>query len=173
MHKPENETLNCRNMSLKVNQERINHKNSDKKLNAEKSILHLYPSIIRVFEVYDTQKYGEIFYFYGIPKIDTELIEVALWAQFHHFGFRCNLKYELGEYFLLAVPEEKTTENIWIILALFIATFFTTMICGAWLLGVDPLNEPLQLFKGLPFTLAIMAVLGSHEMARYLIARYH
>ncbi len=36
-----------------------------------------------------------------------------------------------------------------------------------------PLNEPLQLFKGLPFTLAIMAVLGSHEMAHYVIARYH
>ncbi len=173
MHKPENETLSCRNMNLKVNQEGINYKNSDNKLNAEKSISLLYPSIIRVFEVYEIQKYGEVLYFYGIPKIDTANIEGELWAQFYHFGFRCNLKYELGEYFLLAAPEEKTTENIWIILVLFIATFFTTMICGAWLFGVDPLNEPLQLFKGLPFTLAIMAVLGSHEMAHYLIARYH
>ena len=167
MHKPENETLSCRNMNLKVNQEGINYKNSDNKLNAEKSISLLYPSIIRVFEVYEIQKYGEVLYFYGIPKIDTTNIEGELWAQFYHFGFRCNLKYELGEYFLLAAPEEKTTENIWIILVLFIATFFTTMICGAWLFGVDPLNEPLQLFKGLPFTLAIMAVLGSHEMAHY------
>jgi membrane-associated protease RseP (regulator of RpoE activity) len=173
MHKLENETLSCRNMNLKVNQEGINYKNSDNKLNAEKSISLLYPSIIRVFEVYEIQKYGEVLYFYGIPKIDTANIEGELWAQFYHFGFRCNLKYELGEYFLLAAPEEKTTENIWIILVLFIATFFTTMICGAWLFGVDPLNEPLQLFKGLPFTLAIMAVLGSHEMAHYLIARYH
>ncbi len=87
MHKPENETLSYRNMNLKVNQEIKNHKNSDKKLNTEKSISHLYPSIIRVFEVYEIQKYGEALYFYGIPKIDNENIEGELWAQFHHFGF--------------------------------------------------------------------------------------
>ncbi len=171
--KPENEILSCRNMNTKVNQEIKNHKNSDKKLDSEKSISYLYPSIIKVFEVYEIQKFGEVLYFYGIPKIDDERIEGELWKQFHHFGFRCNLKYELGEYFLLAAPEKKTTENIWIILVLFIATFFTTMICGAWLFGLDPLNEPLQLFKGLPFTLAIMAVLGSHEMAHYVMAKYY
>jgi len=57
-------------MNLKVNQEGINYKNSDKKLNAEKSISLLYPSIIRVFEVYEIQKYGEVLYFYGIPKLN-------------------------------------------------------------------------------------------------------
>ena len=171
MYKFANETLSCRNMNFKVNQERKNHENSDKKLNAEKSISHLYPSIIRVFEVYEIQKYGEVLYLYGIPKIDYENIEGELWAQFHHFGFQCNLKYELGEYFLLVAPQEITTENIWIILVLLIVTFFTTMVCGAWLFGVDTLKEPLQLFKGLPFTLAIMAILGSHEMAHYVMAK--
>ena len=78
MHKLENETLSCRNMNLKVNQERKNHKNSDKKLNTEKSISHLYPSIIRVFEVSEIQKYGEALYFYGIPKTDNESIERTL-----------------------------------------------------------------------------------------------
>ena len=173
MHKLANETLSCRNMNFKVNQERKNHENSDKKLNAEKSISHLYPSIIKVFEVYEIQKYGEVLYLYGIPKIDYENTEGELWAQFHHFGFQCNLKYELGEYFLLVAPQEMTTENIWMILVLFILTFFTTMVCGAWLFGVETLNEPLQLFKGLPFTLAIMAVLGSHEMAHYVMTKYY
>ena len=58
MHKLANETLSCRNMNLKVNQEGKIIKIADKKLNAEKSISHLYPSIIRVFEVYEIQKYG-------------------------------------------------------------------------------------------------------------------
>lgn len=55
----------------------------------------------------------------------------------------------------------------------FHSDLFTTMICGAWMFGVDIKNAPLQLFRGLPFTLAIMAVLGSHEMAHYAMARYH
>ena len=49
---------------------------------------------------------AEVLYLYGIPKIDYENIEGELWAQFHHFGFQCNLKYELGEYFMLVAPEE-------------------------------------------------------------------
>ena len=104
MHKPESETLSYRNMTLKVNQEIKNHKNNDKKLNTEKLISHLYPSIIRVFEVHEIQKYGEALYFYGIPIIEAESLEGELWAQLNHFGFRCNLKYELGEYFLLSCP---------------------------------------------------------------------
>jgi membrane-associated protease RseP (regulator of RpoE activity) len=38
---------------------------------------------------------------------------------------------------------------------------------------VDLKNEPWQLFRGLPFTLAIMAVLGAHEMAHYTMARHY
>lgn len=39
--------------------------------------------------------------------------------------------------------------------------------------GLDLRNEPLQFFRGLPFTLAMMAILGSHEMAHYIMARYY
>jgi hypothetical protein len=46
------------------------------------------------------------------------------------------IKYELGEYFLLFVPQEMTTENIWIILVLFIVTFlqprFVELGCSEW-----------------------------------------
>ncbi len=92
---------------------------------------------------------------------------------FNQFGFGCTLKHELGEYVLLVAPEKKAKEKTWINLVLLITTFVTTMICGAGMFGVDLVNEPLQIFKGLPFTLALMAILGSHEMAHYIMARYH
>ncbi|HEY3362735.1 MAG TPA: site-2 protease family protein [Methanosarcina sp.] len=154
-----------------MNQE--NHKKGKEKFNAEETVSRLYPFIIRVFDVYEVQNSGKALYFYGTPKTDTGNITTELWEPLRQFGFECTLKYELGEYILLVFPEKKTKENTWINVLLFIATFFTTMTCGAWMFGVDLENEPLQLYRGLPFTLAIMAVLGSHEMAHYVMARYH
>ncbi len=155
-------------MNPKINQEKKNHKKGNEKLDVEGTISRLYPFIARVFDVYEIQNSGDALYFYGTPKIGAENVEGELWLPFHQFGFRCTLKYELGEHFLLVAPEKKEKERIWINLVLFIATFFTTMICGAGMFGVDLGNEPLQLFRGLPFTLAIMAILGSHEMAHYI-----
>jgi len=156
-----------------MNPERKNHTKGYEKFNAEETISRLYPFIVRVFNVYEIQNSGEALYFYGTPKIDAENVTGELWTPFQQFGFGCTLKYELGEYILQVAPEEKIKEKTWVNLVLFIATFFTTMICGALMFGVDLINEPLQLFRGLPFTLAIISVLGSHEMAHYVMARYH
>jgi membrane-associated protease RseP (regulator of RpoE activity) len=160
-------------LNPKMNPESNNHEKGNGKLDVQEANLRLYPFIARVFDVYEIQKSGENLYFYGTPKIDAENIEGELWAPFHQFDFVCTLKYELGEYFLLVTPNKKEKEKVWVNLVLFIATFFTTMICGALMFGVDLVNEPSQLFKGLPFTLALMAILGSHEMAHYIMARYH
>lgn len=149
-------------------------KNSkEEKVKAEEIISRLYPFIFRVFDVYEIQSSGEAFYFYGTPKIDAENITAELWEPLQNFGFGSSLKHELGEYILLVAPEKKAKEKTWLNFVLFIATFFSTMICGALMFGVDVVNEPLKMYKGLSFTLAIMSVLGSHEMAHYVMARYH
>jgi len=156
----------------KMNQE--NHKKGKGKFNAEETVSRLYPFIVKVFDVYEVQNSGgRALYFYGTPRTNAENVTGELWEPLQQFGLGCTLKYELGEYVLLVFPEKKAKEKTWLNLVLFIATVFTTMICGAWMFGVDLENEPLQLFRGLPFTLAIMAVLGSHEMAHYAMARYH
>jgi membrane-associated protease RseP (regulator of RpoE activity) len=160
-------------MNPRIFQEKKNHMEGNEKLDVEGTISRLYPYIARVFDVYEVQSSGNTLYFYGTPKSDYESVEGELWLPFHQFGFMCTLKYELGEYFLLVAPAKKEKEKIWINLVLFIATFFTTMICGAELFGVDIVNEPFQFFKGLPFTIALMAILCSHEMAHYIMARYH
>lgn len=154
-----------------MNQE--NHKKGKGKFNAEETVSRLYPYIVRVFDVYEIQNSGDALYLYGTPKTDAANITGELWEPLQQFGFGCTLKYELGEYVLLVFPEKKKKEKTWVNLVLFIATFFTTMVCGAWMSGADLENGPFQLFRGLSFTLAIMAVLGSHEMAHYVMARYH
>jgi membrane-associated protease RseP (regulator of RpoE activity) len=154
-----------------MNQE--NHKKGKGKFNAEETVSRLYPFIVRVFDVYEIQNSGEVLHFYGTPRNDAENITGELWEPLYHFGFGCTLKHELGEYVLLVFPKKKAKEKTWLNLLLFIATFFTTMICGALMLGVNLKDEPSQLLRGLPFTLAIMAVLGSHEMAHYVMARYY
>ena len=156
-----------------MKQEIEDHRKGSGKFKIEESISHIYPFIIRVFDVYEIQKSGEVLYFFGIPKVDAEKVMGELWAPLEQRGLGGILKYDLGEHILLVSPIKKEKEKIWVNFALFIATIFTTMICGAWMFGVNLASEPKQFFQGLPFTLAIMAVLGSHEMAHYVMARYH
>ncbi len=156
-----------------MNHEIKNHTKGYEKFNVEETISRLYPFIVRVFDVYEIQSSGEALYFYGTPKIDADNVTGELWGPLQQFGLGSNLKHELGEYVLLVAPEKKAKERTWVNLILLIATFFSTMVCGALMFGVDIVNEPLQSFKGLSFTLAIMSVLGSHEMAHYVAARYH
>ncbi|MEN9202566.1 MAG: site-2 protease family protein [Thermostichus sp. DG_1_6_bins_120] len=58
---------------------------------------------------------------------------------------------------------------------LMLATFWTTLSAGAQAAGVSPdqLFHLPSLMKGLPYALAILAILGSHEWTRYQVARHH
>lgn len=58
-------------------------------------------------------------------------------------------------------------------LILFVATIFTTIFAGAFLAEVNPIADPKLIYKGIPFSFAIMSILLSHELAHYLMSRYH
>ncbi len=61
-------------------------------------------------------------------------------------------------------------------LILLIATFMTTTLVGTRIAGIDPTSgysNPVTLLKGLPYALAIIAILGIHELGHYLTARYY
>ena len=145
----------------------------DRNFDSEATVSRIYPLISPVFDVYEIQSSGDSLFFYGSPKSSQEEITNLLWEPFERLGLQFVLRYELGEHVLYVVPAKKTKERPWVNLALFAATVFTTMLAGATMFGVDLRLAPLQFTRGYPFTLAIIAVLGSHEMAHYLAARYH
>ncbi|MGA9115395.1 MAG: site-2 protease family protein [Bacteroidota bacterium] len=55
---------------------------------------------------------------------------------------------------------------------LFLGAFLTTTLAGVQWLNRDPL-DPSNFASGLPYSLLLMAVLGTHEMGHYIAARRH
>jgi membrane-associated protease RseP (regulator of RpoE activity) len=59
-------------------------------------------------------------------------------------------------------------------LALFVLTFFSTLIAGAlFQKGVNIFNEPWRIIEGLPFALTLMTILLSHELSHYFASKKH
>ncbi|HCK99079.1 MAG TPA: hypothetical protein DHW42_03110 [Candidatus Marinimicrobia bacterium] len=58
-------------------------------------------------------------------------------------------------------------------LVLFIATIFTTLLAGSMMAGVNPLQNPVLIIRGIPFSVTLMLILGVHELGHFLMARKH
>ena len=56
---------------------------------------------------------------------------------------------------------------------LFIITLVTTTTSGAFYEGVDPLKDPMGIFKGLPFSASLLLILGTHELGHFFASRSH
>ncbi len=61
----------------------------------------------------------------------------------------------------------------WLHVVLFLATLATTTLAGAFGAGENPFVSPPALLAGLPFSLTLLAILFSHEMGHWLLARHH
>lgn len=125
------------------------------------------------FSVYDIQHADGNIFFFGRPKEDIKIIFEKLWPFFSEKGFQFTIRYDLGEHVLIASPFSPAKERKWINVVLAIATIFTTMIVGSLLFGADPVTKPADVLKGLPFSIAIMSVLGAHEAGHYIVAKKH
>lgn len=68
-----------------------------------------------------------------------------------------------------ALPRRK--RRLWINALLFVLTIGTTLLVGSLNNGGNPFRHPLELLLGWPFSVSIILVLGSHELAHYLTAR--
>lgn len=69
-------------------------------------------------------------------------------------------------------PRKKPAIAVNIIL--FVLTVVTTVLAGALQQGVNPLQHPEQIVKGVPFSFALLFILLAHEMGHYLVSKqYH
>jgi membrane-associated protease RseP (regulator of RpoE activity) len=69
-------------------------------------------------------------------------------------------------------PEAKPPRRL-LHLGLLLATVVTTIIAGAIQQGVNPLETPGLLYRGIPFSFTLLLILGTHEMGHYLVSRRH
>ena len=70
-------------------------------------------------------------------------------------------------------PSEVGVDGVpWTNVGLFLATVLSTLYAGSLWYHID-LSNPLSAVRAWPFTLAIVSVLGVHEMGHYLFSRYH
>lgn len=56
---------------------------------------------------------------------------------------------------------------------LFVLTFFTTLLAGAFLNGIIPWEQPEKIYLGLPFSLTLLLILLTHEFSHYFMSRRH
>lgn len=69
---------------------------------------------------------------------------------------------------------KKENQKYWLHLILFLATLFTTTVAGyEWVRGFSNKTEFSELIYGLPYSLSILFVLGSHEFGHYFAAKIH
>ena len=102
-----------------------------------------------------------------------DALRQELWA----LGYVPFLRREAGEDFLEVVRRPKTGRTrLWINVLLLAGTLATTMFAGAliWLTYVGGMGLTLDDFANgaLYFALPLMAILGLHELAHYLVARH-
>lgn len=125
-----------------------------------------------VFYVYEIRSHGPTIEYYGEPQVDSKTLYQALWNEFYGKGYNVELKREHGEFVLTARPTREDKDKKAVHLILMVFTALTVMVTGAVLFyDVNPLANPFLVYKGVPFAMAVMFVLGSHELAHYFVAK--
>lgn len=79
------------------------------------------------------------------------------------------------QYALVAEPADASADGVpWLNVFLLLATVASTLYVGASTWYYIPVGEePLRIFEAWPFTVAMLGVLGIHELGHYAAARYH
>lgn len=70
-------------------------------------------------------------------------------------------------------PVKQEPENLTLHVILFIFTFCTTLLAGAFYEGADVFHNFKEIIRGLPFALTLMGILMGHELGHYLMSQYH
>jgi membrane-associated protease RseP (regulator of RpoE activity) len=56
---------------------------------------------------------------------------------------------------------------------LFLFTLFSTLVAGTLQQGINPIENPWLLWKGIPFSFTLLMILGAHEFGHYFMSKKH
>lgn len=71
------------------------------------------------------------------------------------------------------VPERAVRRVPVLHIVLFVCTFITTSMAGAFQAGADPFADPASIRAGFPFAVTLLLILFVHEFGHYTLARVH
>lgn len=127
-----------------------------------------------VFRVYEVRQDGDQLVYYGEPRVGQETLMERVWPAFRERGYEVSLTRRHGEHVLVAEPISMGIDGVpWSNVLLLLATIFSTLYAGAAWYHIDVAANPLDIVRAWPFTLAVMGVLGTHELGHYALSRYH
>ena len=137
-----------------------------------------------VFNVYEVQRDGERVLYIGEPTTTGEELERRLWQLFRDRGYEIRLQQgyrgspdvylSRGEFVLVADPSTRSEGIPRTNLLLFVLTVCSTLFAGSVFWYQIPVTEePWRMLEAWPFVVAIMGVLGVHELGHYVMSRYH
>ncbi|AGN00567.1 peptidase M50 [Salinarchaeum sp. Harcht-Bsk1] len=132
------------------------------------------PSAIdHAFHVTEVRTEGDRVYYFGHALVGDDL-EAAITPAFRNAGYAISHVERAGEDVVVARPAASGVDGVpWTHLLLFVLTIGSTLIAGSMWFFVNPIQEPTQIWKGWPFSVGIMTVLGVHEMGHYVMTRRH
>ncbi|MFC7167450.1 site-2 protease family protein [Halospeciosus flavus] len=130
-------------------------------------------SFASVFDVYEVRREDEEVLYFGDPRAGQERLVRTVWPLFRERGYEVSLDRRMGELVLVAEPLDLGVDGVpWTNVLLFGLTVLSTLFAGAGWYYVQDLTSP-AIVQALPFTLAVLGVLGVHEMGHYVASRYY
>ncbi|MBA4321708.1 MAG: hypothetical protein C0408_02710 [Odoribacter sp.] len=69
--------------------------------------------------------------------------------------------------------KEKVRRLPYLHFSLFLFTLFSTLVAGALQQGINPIENPWLLWKGIPFSFTLLMILGAHEFGHYFMSKKH
>ena len=141
-----------------------------------------------LFRVSETRAEEGQLRYYGHPLVDGQRLERQLWPVFRERGYEVRLTsepmrdpytgVEIGgsRHVLVATPHSTGVDGVpWTNVLFAVLTVFSTLFAGARWYGVriDDIGSPADILVGWPFAVAVLSVLGIHELGHYALSRYH
>jgi membrane-associated protease RseP (regulator of RpoE activity) len=138
-----------------------------------------------LFRVAETTTDDEQLRYYGEPLVSGERLERRLWPLFREHGYEVRLTSEPkrdpltgvetggSRHVLVATPHSTGIDGVpWTNVLFAVLTVVSTLYAGSRWYSVD-IDGPLDLLAGWQFAVAVLAVLGIHELGHYALSRYH
>ncbi len=139
-----------------------------------------------VFRVATVRRTGETVRYVGDPLVPPDAVDRELRSTFAQHGYDVRLERQrpageagqslpgLGPQYVLVAEPTDDGGIPWLNVALLLATIGSTLYVGAsgWYY-IPVMEAPLRIFEAWPFAVAMLGVLGIHELGHYAAARYH